>query len=80
MNLIQWRKPGFSSALSELDLLHNEISRFFDNEFFDNRFFNRSAIPPVDFAEDDDNYYLYMDIPGVNKKDIGSLPISQGMS
>ncbi len=70
MNLIQWRKPGFSSALSELDLLQNEISRFFDNEFFDNRFFSRSAVPAVDFAEDDDNYYLYMDIPGVNKKDI----------
>lgn len=68
MNLIQWRKPGFNSALSELDLLQNELSRFFDSEFTDSRFFGRNSIPAVDFAEDDDNYYLYMDIPGVNKK------------
>lgn len=33
MNLIQWKKTGFNSSLSELDLLQNEINKLFDNDF-----------------------------------------------
>ncbi|RKX91019.1 MAG: Hsp20/alpha crystallin family protein [Spirochaetes bacterium] len=78
MNLIEWKKPGFNSALSELDLLQNELSRFFDSDFMDSRYFGRSSVPAVDFAEDDDNFYLFMDIPGVDKKDI-DLTISRNV-
>ncbi len=78
MNLIEWKKPGFNSSLSELDLLQNELSKFFDADFMDSRFFGRNSVPAVDFAEDDDNFYLFMDIPGVDKKDI-DLTISRNV-
>ncbi len=78
MNLVEWKKPGFNSALSELDLLQNELSRFFDGDLFDSSFFGRSSVPAMDFAEDDNNFYLYMDIPGVDKKDI-DLTISRNV-
>lgn len=78
MNLIDWKKPGFNSSLSELDLLQNELSKFFDTDFMDSRFFGRNSVPAVDFAEDDDNFYLFMDIPGVDKKDI-DLTISRNV-
>ncbi len=70
MNLIQWKKSGFDSPFTELDLLQNEINRLFDNDLFDSRRPGVGAAPLVDFAEDQDTYYLYMDLPGVDRKDI----------
>ncbi len=70
MNLIQWNRAGFDSPFNELDLLQNEINRLFDNDLFESRRPGVGAAPLVDFAEDQDTYYLYMDLPGVNKKDI----------
>lgn len=78
MNLIQWKKTGFNSSLSELDLLQNEINKLFDNDFFENRWFGRGSVPAVDFAEDDNNFYLYMDLPGVDKKNV-DLTISRNI-
>ncbi len=70
MNLIQWNRAGFDSPFNELDLLQSEINRLFDNDLFGSRQSVAGAAPLVDFAEDQDTFYLYMDLPGVDKKDI----------
>ncbi len=70
MNLIQWKRTGFNNPFTELDLLQSEINRLFEGDGIDGRWAGMSAAPLVDFAEDEDGYYLYMDLPGVSKKDI----------
>lgn len=71
MNLTNWRRDV--DPVGDLDRLQNEINRLFDYGY-DYRgnggLFDRSVSPALDVVEDENNYTVYMDLPGVEEKNV----------
>lgn len=76
MSLIRWSpKRELASRPSELFSVQREINRLFDNFFHgdvqaDDSFFSSVWAPAVDIAEQDDQYVVKIELPGVNKDDV----------
>ncbi|MFP3959788.1 MAG: Hsp20/alpha crystallin family protein [Spirochaetaceae bacterium] len=69
MNLTTWRRG--LDPLSELDRLQNEINRLFDYDYGQSGgLLDRAVSPALDVTEDDDNFYVFMDLPGVEEKNV----------
>lgn len=47
-----------------------ELSRFFDLGWDNAGLFDEALAPAIDLVERDDGYTLYVDLPGVDKKDL----------
>ncbi|MFQ5677027.1 MAG: Hsp20/alpha crystallin family protein [bacterium] len=67
------------------DLLNitDEMNRFVDSVFSqggarETSLFKGTWNPAVDIAEDDDNFYLHMDLPGLKKEDV-KVKYEEGM-
>lgn len=60
--LIRMKNP-----FREVDRMQREFDQFFDLFNFDQ---NRLLQLANEFSEDEKNYYLSIDLPGINKKDI----------
>ena len=69
----------------EFNRIFNSMGNRFDvtrKEGFDEEFDNAVWMPLTDIAEDNDNYYLKVDLPGIKKQDVkisyidGNLSIS----
>lgn len=76
MSLIRWSpKRELAAWPSELSNVQREINRLFDNFFHgdvqaDDSFFSSVWTPAVDIAEQDDQYVVKVELPGVNKDDV----------
>lgn len=76
MSLIRWSpKRELAAWPSELTNVQREINRLFDNFFHgdvqaDDSFFSSVWTPAVDIAEQDDQYVVKVELPGVNKDDV----------
>lgn len=76
MSLIRWSpKRELASRPSELFSVQREINRLFDNFFHgdvqaDDSLFSSVWAPAVDIAEQDDQYVVKIELPGVNKDDV----------
>ncbi len=70
MNLFLKNRDSAYDPLDELDRVRRELSRFFADENENTGLFDRSAAPSVDLIEQADGYALYVDLPGVDKKDL----------
>ena len=69
MNLTSWRRG--MDPVGELDRLQNEINRLFDYDSGANGgLLDRAVSPALDVMEDDDSFTVYMDLPGVEEKDV----------
>jgi HSP20 family protein len=69
MNLTSWRRG--IDPVGELDRLQNEINRLFDYDNGANGgLLDRAVSPALDVVEDDDTFTVYMDLPGVEEKNI----------
>lgn len=69
MNLTSWRRE--LDPVGELDRLQNEINRLFDPDYGANGgLLDRAVSPALDVVEDDDTFTVYMDLPGVEEKDV----------
>jgi HSP20 family protein len=69
MNLVKWN-PG-----REMATLNNQISRFFDESFFPTRWLDDDSgvgswNPKVDIYENDNNFVIKAELPGLEKKDV----------
>jgi HSP20 family protein len=67
MKLVRWHENPWKS----LELLHNELDRFFEQPLgktiFEKGLF---SAPSLDISEDKDSIYVEADVPGVEQKDI----------
>lgn len=76
MSLIRWSpKRELAAWPSELSNVQREINRLFDNFFHgdvqaDESFFSSVWTPAVDIAEQDDQYIVKVELPGVHKDDV----------
>ncbi len=69
MNLTSWRRG--LDPVGELDRLQNEINRLFDYDYGTNGgLLDRAVSPALDVVEDDDTFTVYMDLPGVEEKNV----------
>ncbi len=64
MNLIRWNRD------LDLEAAQNDLERFFDLGWDNAGLFDRSLAPAVDLLETADGFTLYVDLPGVDKKDL----------
>lgn len=70
MNLIRWNRDFALEPVDEFDRLQNELGRLFDFGLDNTGLFDRALAPAADLVENGDNYTLYIDLPGVDKKDL----------
>jgi HSP20 family protein len=75
MNLmLRNRRPELDQSdegpFDDLDRLQRQLGRFFDFGFDNAGLFDRSLAPAMDLVEEDQDYVLYFDLPGVDKKDL----------
>jgi len=64
MRLVTW------NPLREMQDLHRMAYRLFDEVSPRDRYVRRVGHPPLDVLEDDDNYHITINVPGVNKDDV----------
>lgn len=87
MNLIRWQRPGLSTwpGFGRLSNLRDEIERLFEAPISELARTSRLLSgwnPPLDLHEDQDNFLVKIELPGMKKDDIdvslhdGSLSIS----
>lgn len=71
MNLVR-RKNGETNQMAEFDRLREEINRLFDFDSWPEStgLFDRSFSPSLDVVEQDDEFAVTVDLPGVSEKDI----------
>ncbi|HEY5955127.1 MAG TPA: Hsp20/alpha crystallin family protein [Polyangiaceae bacterium] len=64
-------RPTFESPFSDLDQLRSQMQRLFDavggSSFSD---LGAGVFPPVNITQDNDNFYVRAEVPGLNKDDI----------
>jgi HSP20 family protein len=71
MDLTSWRRG--LDPVGELDRLQNEINKLFDYDYdyaSNGGLFDRTVSPALDVVEDEDNFVAYMDLPGVEEKNV----------
>jgi HSP20 family protein len=69
MNLTSWRRG--LDPVGELDRLQNEINRLFEyDQGANGGLFDRAVSPALDVVEGEDNFTVYMDLPGVEENDV----------
>ena len=66
-DIVPWRKNN--SITKKRDEFENMVNSFFNDDFF-NSFSLMKNNFSVDLKEDDNNYIIEADLPGVDKKDI----------
>jgi HSP20 family protein len=70
MNLFLKNRESEMDALDEMERVRRELSRFFNTDLENAGLFDRSVVPAVDFIEGTESFTLYVDLPGVEKKDL----------
>ena len=66
-DIVPWRKNN--SIQSKGDEFQNMVNSFFNDDFFNSVSIIKNNFS-VDLKEDDNNYIIEADLPGVDKKDI----------
>ena len=71
MNLVR-RRNGESNQMAEFDRLRDEINRLFEFDSWPENtgLFDRTFSPSLDVVEQDDEFTVSIDLPGVSEKDI----------
>lgn len=70
MNLFLRNRESDIDPIDELERVRRELARFFDADLDNSGLFDRATAPAVDLLESPDGYTLYVDLPGVDKKDL----------
>lgn len=73
MNIVRRTRNGMWDPVGELDRIRQEIDQMFDapaNGLFNQGLFDRDFSPSLDVVENQDDYTVTVDLPGVNKKDL----------
>ena len=72
MSLMKWRRNDPFDPLSEFERLQNDINKLFEFDRYPTMtgLFDRVMSPEIDVLEDEDNYVVRCDLPGVELKDL----------
>ncbi len=73
MHLVRRRNPAMTNRETGLDQLQRNINRLFDLDWDwdrDLELFEGMGTPAIDLFEENDNYVVTCDLPGVKKEDL----------
>jgi HSP20 family protein len=74
-------RPTFDSALSDFDRLRSDMLRLLDGAANETATFAGVGVfPPVNVSQDDDNFYIRAEMPGVKTKDISISAVKNRVS
>ena len=64
-------RPAFENPFAEFEQLRREMLRVFDTVAGDNaREISAGVFPPMNITQDDNNFYLRAEVPGIKAKDL----------
>lgn len=70
MNWLLRNRGSEEEGFDELERMRRELARFFDADDDNSGLFDRSVAPAEDLLERSDGFTVYVDLPGVDKKDL----------
>ena len=73
MNIVRRTRNGVLDPVGELERIRRDLDEMFETPArgrFNEGLFERDFSPLLDVVEDDDNYLVHVDLPGVAKKDL----------
>ncbi len=72
MALVKWKNKDLYNPLEDFRNLQDEINQLFDIERIPSStgLFDRSIYPSIDVMEDDQNFMIYCELPGIDLKEI----------
>jgi len=72
MAIMKWRDSAPANPFEEFDRLQAEMGRLFNlvNLPDGEGVFDRASSPPIDVVETQDEYLVFADLPGLDRKDI----------
>ncbi|MBN2737184.1 MAG: Hsp20/alpha crystallin family protein [Spirochaetales bacterium] len=72
MSLIKWKNRDLYNPWSEFKALQNEINDLFDMDRFPGNtgLFDRNFSPKIDVVENDQNFVVNCELPGLEQKDL----------
>lgn len=71
-------RPPYGNPLSEFDQLRREMLRVFDSVA--NNEVSAGVFPPVNITQDDDNYYVRAELPGIKASDLSVTALRNRVS
>ncbi|MEY4511906.1 MAG: hypothetical protein RLZZ450_4028 [Pseudomonadota bacterium] len=81
MRLVWPGRPTFDRALSDFDRLRGDMLRLLDGAANDTAAVAGVGVfPPVNVGQDDDNYYIRAEMPGVKSDDISISAVRNRVS
>ena len=81
MSFVWPGRPTFDRALSDFDRLRSEMLRLLDGAANDTAAgAGVGVFPPVNVSQDDDNYYIRAEMPGVKSDDISISAVRNRVS
>jgi HSP20 family protein len=81
MRLVWPGRPTFDRALSDFDRLRSDMLRLLDGAANDTSGVSGVGVfPPVNVSQDDDNYYIRAEMPGVKSDDIAISAVRNRVS
>jgi HSP20 family protein len=63
-------RPSFENPFAEFDHLRHEMLRAFDALAGSDNGLSAGVFPPMNVTQDDDNFYLRAEVPGISAKDL----------
>ncbi|PIE05072.1 MAG: heat-shock protein Hsp20 [Spirochaetales bacterium] len=72
MEIMKYREPAAPSYWNSMKNLQQEINALFDDDFFpaSTGLFDRTYSPAVDVIENENNYLIRCELPGLSSEDI----------
>lgn len=72
MAIMKWKGSAPANPFEEFDRLQAEMGRLFNFANFPDGegLFDRASSPPIDVVETQEEYVVYADLPGLDRKDI----------
>lgn len=71
-------RPMFESPLSDFDQLRREMLRVFDSVMGND--LSTGVFPPMNISQDDDNFYLRAELPGIKTSDLSVTALRNRVS
>jgi len=72
MSLVKWRKQDLFDPWTEMKRLQDEINDLFESDRLPafTGLFDRSVSPALDIVENEDNFIVTCELPGIDQKDL----------
>jgi HSP20 family protein len=73
-------RPTFDSPFADLELVRREMMRLLDGFAGDSREVGAGVFPPINITQDNDNFYLRAEVPGIEPNQLSISAVRNRVS